>query len=178
MLSLNKNDSMNFNDGKNYSEFDNICSALKETLPDFDIRTLKPYLWRDEIKDIFMLTQKAEIYLYNRYILNCYSWSHNVYRRANKLKLSFDNHGCDDTGLYQFKSDIFNLPELLKLCGEIKRRMSVRSLRRQQLEERLGHKISKCEPNPGTWKTVQKEKSYGSAPNFHYNPPLEVLQIA
>ena len=66
MLNLNIRDRVNYNDGKNYMEFENICSALKESIPDFDLRTLKPYLWRDEIKDIFMLTQKAEIYLYNR----------------------------------------------------------------------------------------------------------------
>ncbi len=169
MLNLNKNDRMNYNDGKNYMEFENICSALKESIPDFDIRTLKPYLWRDELSDIFMLAKKAEIYLYNRYTLNLYCWSKLAYDRIRKAGLIFEDSGREDTGIFIFKSDIKNLHELLKL-GAVKQRMSMNSNKRKRFENLLGHKIFKCELDHRTWKAVQSKSSYGECSNLKINP--------
>lgn len=170
MLNLKKNDRLNFNDGKNYSEFENICTALQESLPDFDIRMLKPYLWRDEIKDIFMLTKTMEIYLFNRYTLNCYCWNANTYRKIKAAGLMLEDSGADDTGIYQFKSDIINLPDLQNLSGKVIQRMTVRSNKRKRLENRLGHKIFKCEFRFSTWKALQAKNDYGKNPNLNNVP--------
>ena len=169
MLS-NKRDRLNYNDGKNYMLFENIHSALQESLPEFDIRTLKPYLWRDEIKDIFLLTRGMKIFLYNRYTLNCYCWSCYVYNRIKKAGLMLDKSGRDDSGLYHFKSDITNLPELIRLSGEVKQRMGVRSNKRKRFENWLGHKIYRCEFDHSTWKAVQTKSTYGERPILKNNP--------
>ena len=60
---------------KNYSEWNNIKDALTEAFGEYDFRKLKPFLWKDEIGDVFFMTRYMEIYLWDKITLNCYCWS-------------------------------------------------------------------------------------------------------
>ncbi len=99
-------------------------------------------------------------------MLNCYCWSKLAYEKIKKADLIFEDSGRDDTGIFIFKSDIQNLPELLKLSGMIKNRMSINSNKRKQFENRLGHEIHRCELDHSTWKAIQLKNTYGIRPNI------------
>jgi len=73
-------------------------------------------------------------------------------------------NGSDDNGIFQFKSDIKNLPALLKICGEVKCRMKRNSYKRKRLEKLLGHKILRCQLDGNTWKGIQMKDAYGKNP--------------
>jgi len=164
MLNLDTSDRLNYNDGKNYSRFDNIQSAIKESLPDFDIRQLKSLLWRDKIKDVFMLTKTAEIYLWNRFTLNVMCWSYSSYVKLIKAGIVAEESLRDDNGIRQLKIDIVHLPKVIKLTGMLRRRMGLETNKRYHLQEILGHKILIFELRGETWKKIQKKTHYGTSP--------------
>jgi len=53
--------------------------VIAEVIPDFNLKSLKTLTWHDEIKDVFLLTKRMEIYFWSRYILGCYCWSYKTY---------------------------------------------------------------------------------------------------
>ena len=111
------------------------------------IETLKPYLWRDEINDLFILTKHMELYLYLGYktetidkaVLGCYSWSGKIafqLRRKENIRAFWGT----DYGLYTFKTLIGNLPFILS-AGSFRKRPDIKGEWIQDKERKLGHKI-------------------------------------
>ncbi|MFC1552599.1 hypothetical protein ACFL6P_08565 [Candidatus Latescibacterota bacterium] len=108
---------------------------------------LKPYLWKNEINDLFLLTKHMELYLYSGYypetidkaVLGCYSWSKKIAFQLRNQSLIYD-FGSTDDGLYTFKTDIANLPLILSL-GAFKRRPSITGEWIREKERKLGHKV-------------------------------------
>ena len=96
-------------DRRNYSEWKNMREAILETLPNFDLTVIRSMLWKDEIKDVFILTKTMEIYLYSRTVWGCDCWRKKTYLQLKKMGLIFDEWDTDE-GIYTFRSDIQNLP--------------------------------------------------------------------
>ena len=111
------------------------------------LSSLRPYLWKDEINDVFLLSKNMEIYLYWGYnpetikkaVLGCYCWSTKITSQLRKKELIFEEWGTDD-GLVTFKTDIKNLPLFLYL-GAFKRRPNIKGEWIKDKERRLSHKI-------------------------------------
>ena len=111
------------------------------------VGSLKPYLWKDEGNDLFLLTKQMELYLYWGYkpetikktVLGCYCWSYKIVSLLRRKGLIFDLWSTDD-GLYTFKTNIENLPLILSL-GVFKRRPNIRGNWIQDKKRRLGHQI-------------------------------------
>ena len=69
---------------------------------------LKPYLWKDEINDLFILTKQMELYLYLGYktetidksVLGCYSWSWKIAFQLLRKEKIYDFWSTDDVLLY------------------------------------------------------------------------------
>ena len=84
------------------------------------VESLKPYLWKDEINDLFLLGKHIELYLYWGYksetidkaVLGCYCRSKKIAFQLKNRGLIYDFWNTDD-GLYTFKTDITNLPLIL-----------------------------------------------------------------
>ena len=131
---------MTSKDLKNYSEWRNIKAAIKEALPNYDLSNLKPYLWKNEINDVFFLTKCMEIYLYNRKILRCHCWSRKAPLQLKKSSIIYNDFFTSD-GLYVFDSDLKNLPLLLSLGGGFKRRPNICGKWVGSRKKKLGHEI-------------------------------------
>ncbi|MFC1512119.1 hypothetical protein ACFL5H_02875 [Candidatus Latescibacterota bacterium] len=129
----------------NYCKWENIKSALIQAFGYFDFSELKPYLWKDEINDVFLLTKHMEVYFYNAEVLACYCWSHKTMLLLRSKGLIFDIWGTDD-GLYAFKTKIENLPFILT-TGAFKRRPDVNGTWIRSREEKLGHRIFPFRPD-------------------------------
>lgn len=132
-------------DSHNYSEWPNFHNAVREAKPDFDFKTLRPLLWKDEVKDVFIITKTMEIYLYSRKVLNCYCWSKKTYSQLKKQKIIFHEWSTDD-GIYTFRGDVRDLPLILALGGTFKRRPRVNGLWIKSKEKILGHQIIPFRP--------------------------------
>ena len=111
------------------------------------VSELRPYLWKDEINDPFLLTKHMELYLYSGYtpdkidnaVLGCYCWTRKIASQLRKMGVTFDDWSTDD-GIYTFKTYIANLPLILSL-GAFKRRPSKNGKWVEDKERRLGHRI-------------------------------------
>ena len=99
------------------------------------ISELNPYLWKNGINDLFLLTKHMELYLYSgnktdtidNVVLGCYCWSKKIAFQLRKQGMIYDFLETDDT-LYLFKTNIANLPLILSL-GAFKRRLPPSILR-------------------------------------------------
>lgn len=99
-------------DTTNYSKLKNIIPAILEAHPTFNIATLKPYIWQDELGEIFFLTKKLEFYFYNRTTLFCYFFGRSA--QSYSFKLGQKSHiNTTDDNLYYFKVSIDFLPQIL-----------------------------------------------------------------
>ncbi|MFC1490353.1 hypothetical protein ACFL6K_03995 [Candidatus Latescibacterota bacterium] len=111
------------------------------------VSKLKPYLWKDEINDLFLLTKHMEVYLYSGYypetidkaVLGCYCWSKKIASQLDNRGLIYDLWGTDDN-LLTFKTDIANLPVILSL-GAFKRRPSIKGGWVRGRARKLGHEV-------------------------------------
>ena len=111
------------------------------------VESLKPYLWKDEINDLFLLNKHMELYLFSGYtpetidkaVLSCYCWSKKIAFQLQNQGLIFDFWSTDDK-LYLFKTNIANLPYILSL-GAFKRRPDTRGKWIKDKERRLRHLI-------------------------------------
>lgn len=106
------------------------------------LKELRPYIWKDELGEKFILTKGAEIYLFDDNTVGVYLYRNKVaLLRKVRLKCpilhEIDQHGS----LCQFHTKIENVPLLIKLTGAIKRKFcrSGKSLR--DISDKLGHKI-------------------------------------
>ena len=70
--------------------------AINEVIPDFNLKLLKPLLWHDEIKDVFILTKRMEIYFWSRYILECYCWSYQTFVLLRRKGLILEEQPSDE----------------------------------------------------------------------------------
>ena len=94
----------------------NMKEAINEVIPDFNLKLLKPLLWHDDIKDVFILTKRMEIYFWGRYILECYSWSYQTFVLLRRKGLILEEQPSDEQ-FYIFKVGVENLPFLISQGG-------------------------------------------------------------
>lgn len=108
---------------------------------------LKPYIWHDEINDLFLLTKYCEIYLYTGYksetvqgaTLRLLSWSRKNTSQLKKRGIISREWSTDDH-LDILDTKIENLPQILAL-GSFKKRPNLNGKWIKSREELLAHKI-------------------------------------
>ena len=130
----------NFIAMKNSMEWHSIKEKVNKALPDFKLSLLRPYLWKDQIGDVFILTKNMEINLYDSITLRCYCWSRKVLTLLKKQGVIFNDFSTDDE-LYVFDSDLEKLSLLLSLEGGFKRRLDIHGMWVKSREKKLGHEI-------------------------------------
>lgn len=120
----------------------NLLSVIKEKnlIP---LSILKLYIWQDECEDQFLLTRAMEIFLWNKSTLGLYIFtrhSKNILNKCHKEGLIFDIIELDEE-FTECKTNIENLPFLLSLSREFKKRPSKRGKWILKMEKILEHKI-------------------------------------
>lgn len=130
---------------KNFCGWRNFEQAINEAIGEFDFSTLRQFLWKDEIGDVFLLTRYMEIYLYSKTTLRCYCWSSQ--KRFQLIrKGTISNIWATDDDIHTFDTDIKNLHILIALGKPFKRRPYLKGNWIKNMEKRLGHRIKPFEP--------------------------------
>ncbi|MFC1509692.1 hypothetical protein ACFL60_08440 [Candidatus Omnitrophota bacterium] len=129
---------------KNYMSWINMKEAINEVIPDFNLKLLKPLLWHDEIKDVFMLTKRMEIYFWSRYILGCYVWSRQTYVLLRRKGLILEEQPSDEP-FRIIKVGVEHLPFLISQGG-YKRRPDKEGNFIATRRHMLGHEIISFKP--------------------------------
>jgi hypothetical protein len=116
----------------------------------------KHLLYKDEINDPFLLTNKMEIYLKSESVVGCYCWSFKTTVKLRSMGIIFNEWSTAD-GLYTFETKNENL-EVLIQCGAPKRRVHKDGKWIKSREEKLGHKIIPYNPVSYNKIPLQPEK--------------------
>ncbi|MBC8525897.1 MAG: hypothetical protein H8D22_03350 [Candidatus Cloacimonetes bacterium] len=107
-------------------------------------REYKHLLYKDEIRDKFLLTKYCEIYEYSKDILGVYCWSRKCYLQLKKLGVTFKDYKTFDN-LYCFHTKVSNLSRIIEL-GAHSRRVFRNGKWLKDKERRLAHKIYPYNP--------------------------------
>ena len=101
-------------------------------------------VWKDEIGDTFLLLKTAEVYLWSNRVLRLYCWSREV--RSQLLSEGLVSHEMEtDESFYVLDTEVENLGRITELGGRFERRPHVRGKWIRSLEEKLGHRICRCD---------------------------------
>ena len=105
---------------------------------------LKPYIYRDECKDPFLLTGWCEIYLENDATLTICVWSRTKMESLRHRAKIWGEFRFDD-GLYRCYTNIANLAQILAFKPRVKR-FPKGGKTEKRLEGILGHQIRHYRP--------------------------------
>ena len=100
----------------------------------------KHLLWRDEIRDTFLILKWCEIYRYSKKELRLYIWSLKKRSELFRKGLIF-NDRTGDVGFYIFNAKVVDLPQILALKPVFRKRPDIKGKWLKSREELLGHKI-------------------------------------
>ena len=132
---------------KVYNEWSNpfLLNAIRYNNA-FPLDKLKPYVYRDEIGDMFLLTKNMELYLDIGYtpetigeaVLGVYFWYTSSRLKGHNRELFYDLWRDDE--LWHAKMKLEHLTPLLQLYPR-SNQYSRKSKKIKKLEEFLGHRI-------------------------------------
>ena len=115
-------------------------------------------LWKDEIGDTFLLLKTAEVYLWSDEVVRLYCWSFQT--RSQLLSEGLISHEMDtDDSFYTLDTDRKNLARIIALGGRFRRRPYARGKWIRSLEERLGHKIRRCDLKARPGATIDQSRA-------------------
>jgi len=119
--------------------------AIKKACPDYDLRQLRPMLWKDELGDITILTKHFECYLWskNKLRVMMFKWL----RPAQRAKLGpIFNEIYTDDHIHAFTCDLAKLTSIIALGGRFRKRPYVSGEWMCERRLALGHEFAPFNP--------------------------------
>jgi len=108
-------------DRTNYGSWPNMREAIEAACPGFDVRKLRPMLWKDEVGDVMILTHRLECYVFSKTRLR----AHYFAQMAPRQKCAIQNLSHDlirDDTMYAFTCDLAKLTSVIAIGGGFKKR--------------------------------------------------------